>query len=53
VLREMGVVEKAGRGKGTVERVRVDKQRVREWVAKEKLGLRGWCMKRGSWRVML
>jgi hypothetical protein len=39
VLREMGVVEKAGRGKGTVERVRVDKQRVREWVAKEKLGL--------------
>jgi GNAT superfamily N-acetyltransferase len=39
VLREMGVVEKAGRGKGTVERVRIDKARVREWVEKEKLGL--------------
>jgi len=39
VLREMGVVEKAGRGKGTVERVRVDKQRVREWVEREKLSL--------------
>jgi len=35
VLRDMGVVEKAGKGKGTVERVRVDKKRVREWVAKE------------------
>lgn len=33
VLREMGVVEKAGRGKGTVERVRVDKEAVRKWVA--------------------
>jgi hypothetical protein len=39
VLREMAVVEKAGRGKGTVERVRVDKAKIREWVAKEKLGL--------------
>lgn len=39
VLRDMGVVEKAGRGKGTVERVRVDKQRVREWVEKQRLGL--------------
>lgn len=32
VLREMGVVEKAGRGKGTVERVKVDKEVVRKWV---------------------
>jgi len=39
VLREMGVVEKAGRGKGTVERVRVDKNQVREWVKKERLCL--------------
>jgi len=39
VLREMGVVEKAGRGKGTVERVKIDKVKVREWVAKERLGL--------------
>ena len=39
VLREMGVVEKAGRGKGTVERVRINKVKVREWVAKERLGL--------------
>ena len=39
VLRDMGVVEKAGRGKGMVERVRIDKVLVREWVEKEKLGL--------------
>lgn len=39
VLREMGVVEKAGKGKGTVERVRVDKERVREWVKVAGLGL--------------
>lgn len=39
VLREMDVVEKAGRGKGTVERVRIDKARVREWVKREGLGL--------------
>jgi len=39
VLREMGVVEKAGRGKGTVERVRIDKEAVRKWVEKEKLCL--------------
>lgn len=37
VLREMGVVEKAGRGKGTVERVRIDKGAVRKWV--ERMGL--------------
>lgn len=37
VLREMGVVEKAGRGKGTIERVRVDKGAVRKWV--ERMGL--------------
>jgi len=29
------VLEKAGKGKGTVERVRVDKKSVREWVAQE------------------
>ena len=39
VLREMGVVEKAGRGKGTIERVRVDKEKVREWVERERIGL--------------
>ena len=39
VLREMGVLEKAGRGKGVVERVRVDKERVREWVLRERIGL--------------
>ena len=39
VLREMGVVEKAGRGKGVVERVRVDKVAVRGWVEKEGLRL--------------
>ena len=39
VLREMGVVEKAGRGKGTVERVKIDKVKVRQWVEKERLGL--------------
>lgn len=39
VLRDMGVVEKAGRGKGTVERVRIDKAAVRKWVESERLGL--------------
>ncbi|RDW73735.1 histone acetyltransferase-2 [Coleophoma crateriformis] len=39
VLREMGIVEKAGRGKGTVERVRIDKVRVREWVDRNKISL--------------
>ncbi len=39
VLRDMGVVEKAGRGKGTVERVRIDKVKVREWVEKERIAL--------------
>jgi hypothetical protein len=39
VLREMGVVEKASKGKGTVERVRVDKAAVRAWVEKERLNL--------------
>jgi len=39
VLREMGVVEKAGKGRGEVERVRVDKVKVREWVESEKLSL--------------
>lgn len=41
VLREMGVVERAGRGKGSLERVRVNKERVREWVARE-----GLCLER-------
>lgn len=39
VLRDMGIVEAAGRGKGTVERVKVDKAKVREWVEQQKLGL--------------
>lgn len=39
VLREMGVLERAGKGKGTVERVRLDKERVREWVKTMGLGL--------------
>ncbi|KAL3419644.1 histone acetyltransferase [Phlyctema vagabunda] len=39
VLREMDVVEKAGRGKGTVERVRLDKVKLREWVLKNNLSL--------------
>lgn len=39
ILRDMGVVEKAGHGKGTVERVRIDKVLVRGWVEREKLGL--------------
>lgn len=42
VLREMGVVEKAGKGKGEEgkERVRIDKDKVREWVEKMGLDLR-------------
>lgn len=39
VLRAMGIVEKAGRGKGTVERVRIDKAKVREWVHHQRLDL--------------
>jgi hypothetical protein len=39
VLREMAIVEKAGRGKGTVERVRVDKFKIKEWVERERLSL--------------
>ncbi|KAH8661523.1 acyl-CoA N-acyltransferase [Tricladium varicosporioides] len=39
VLREMGIVEKAGRGKGIVERVKVDKVAVRRWVEQHRLGL--------------
>jgi hypothetical protein len=39
VLRDMGVIEKAGRGKGTVERVRIDKAKVREWVQQMRIGL--------------
>lgn len=39
VLRDMGVVEKAPKGKDGVERVKIDKVAVRAWVEKEKLGL--------------
>ena len=39
VLREMGLVERAGRGKGEVERVRIDKFRVGVWVEREGLSL--------------
>jgi len=39
VLRRMNVVQKAGRGKGTVERVRIDKVAVREWVQREGINL--------------
>lgn len=34
VLRDMGVVERIGKGKEGEERVRIDKQKVREWVGK-------------------
>ena len=37
VLREMGLVERGGKGRGEVERVVLDKVKVREWV--EKMGL--------------
>ena len=39
VLREMGVVERAGKGRGEVERVLLDKEKVRQWVEKMGLGL--------------
>lgn len=39
VLRDMDVTERAGKGKGSVERVVVDKRKVREWVQREKLCL--------------
>jgi len=39
VLREMGIVERAGKGKGEIERVRVDKVRIREWVEQEGMKL--------------
>jgi hypothetical protein len=39
VLRDMGVVEKGGRGKDSEESVRVDKVKVRNWVEQQKLGL--------------
>ena len=37
ILREMGLVERAGKGRGEIERVTLDKVKVREWV--ERLGL--------------
>ncbi|KAH8590821.1 acyl-CoA N-acyltransferase [Bisporella sp. PMI_857] len=40
VLREMGVVEKAGKGKGDKERVLLDKGKVRKWVEEQKLDLK-------------
>lgn len=39
VLRDMGVVEAAGKGKSGVERVSLDKEKLREWVQKEGLKL--------------
>ncbi|RDL33863.1 uncharacterized protein BP5553_08231 [Venustampulla echinocandica] len=39
VMRDMGVLERAGKGRGEVERVRVDKQMVREWVQREGVDL--------------
>jgi hypothetical protein len=39
VLRDMGVVEKAGQGKDNEERVRIDKVKVRKWVEQHKLSL--------------
>lgn len=39
VVREMGVMERAGKGKGEVERVRIDKASVREWVEQQGLNL--------------
>jgi hypothetical protein len=39
VMREMGIVEKAGKGKGEAQRVRIDKLAVRNWVEKMRLDL--------------
>jgi GNAT superfamily N-acetyltransferase len=39
VMREMGVVERAGKGKGSVERVKIDKEAIRSWVEKNSLDL--------------
>lgn len=39
VLRDIGIVETAGKGKGTVERVKIDKMKVREWIEREGLRL--------------
>lgn len=38
-LRDMGVANAAGKGKGDTPRVRVDKETVREWVKNNKIGL--------------
>jgi hypothetical protein len=38
-LREIGVCEAAGRGKGELPRVRVDKDILREWAKKNRVGL--------------
>lgn len=40
VMRDMGVVERAGKGKGNIERVKVDKEAIRAWVEKERIDLR-------------
>jgi len=39
VMREMNIVERAGKGKGDVERVKVDKEAIREWVERNKVDL--------------
>ena len=39
VLRDMGVVEKAGQGKEGEERVKIDKAKVRKWIEQQKLSL--------------
>ncbi|TAQ86755.1 hypothetical protein B7494_g4916 [Chlorociboria aeruginascens] len=47
VLRDMGVVEAAGKGKGTVERVRIDKVTVREWVERNRINLNRFVDEKG------
>jgi hypothetical protein len=38
-LRDMGVAVSAGRGKGEVQRVRVDKENIRQWAKENGVGL--------------
>ena len=35
ILKEIGVIEKAVKGKGTAEKIKVDKVKVKEWVEKD------------------
>jgi len=39
VLRDIGVVEKAGQGKEGEERVKIDKVKVRKWIEQQRLSL--------------